>query len=199
MGGGGGPERQRGRGRGIEGDGGGQPDVDHLLRDRAQRAVRSKQGHRRADGSAERDADHELHPHDQLRAARSPHGAGVACHGPDAAAHRPGCASPDAGRVQPEHHRHAGRQQLESGAQHLDDSVGLPEGCGGQQRHRAAARGTAGRVVLSSQPQGALGPALLGDWLHQQPEPGDARSRRASNTRSSATCWSSSSTRTTRT
>ena len=69
--------------------------------------------------------------------------------GADAAADGAGRPAAHARRVQPEHHRHAGQHQLEPGAEHLDDALGLPEGRGGQQRHRAPAGRPAGRVVLA--------------------------------------------------
>ena len=137
-------------------------------------AVRPEQGHRRSHGAGERDADHQLHAHDHLRAGRPAPTALVSrATGPTQPPTVPGVPATDAGRVQPEHHRHAGQQQLEPGAEHLDDAVGLPEGRGRQQRHRAAAGRPAGGVVLAGQPQVAVRPALYGDRLHQQPEPGD--------------------------
>ena len=86
-----------------------------------------------------------VHAHDQLRPAGATHGARLAGDRSDAAARGAGRAAANAGRVQPEHHRRAGRRQLGPGAEHLDDAVGLPEGRGGQQRHRAPAGRPAGR------------------------------------------------------
>ena len=167
---------------------------------RAQRRVRPEQGIGEPMGAGERHADHPVHAHHQLRAADRPRGARVARDRPDRSRRSsPGVPPQPAGVFNQNITRHAGGQQLDAGAQYLDDAVGIPEGRGGEQRHRAPAGRAAGRVVLAGEPQVAVGTGLHRHRLHQQPATSSPKSRRASRTRWSATCSSSSSTRTTRT
>ena len=140
----------------------------------------------------------QVHAHDQLRPALRPRRPRFARHGSDAAAGRPGRAASAGRRFQPEHHRRTGRRQLGPGTQYLDDAVGVPEGRGRQRGHRPAAGRPPGHRVLAGKPQVTVGTDLHRDGLRQRSESrhqgGDARST----TRSSATCWWSSSTPTTR-
>ena len=83
----------------------------------------------------------------QLRTLSRSSRARIASDGPDATADGPGRTRADAGGLQSEHHGYAGRHELEPGAEHLDHSLGIPEGRRGQQRHRPPAGRAAGRVV----------------------------------------------------
>ena len=70
---------------------------------------------------------------DQLRTGSGTDRPGLPRDRADSAAQRAGRAAAAGGRVQPEHYGRAGRQQLGAGAQHLDDAVGIPRECGGEQ------------------------------------------------------------------
>ncbi len=159
-----------GRCRGIEGNGRRHADIDHLLGHRTKRCLRPEQGHRRADGPRQRHADHSIHPHPQPGTGQGPECAGVPRDRTHAAADGAGRAAAGARRVQPEHHRDAGRRQLDAGAQHLDHAVGLPEGGGRQQRHRAEAGRPAGRLVHAGELQVTVGADLHRHGLHRRPE-----------------------------
>ena len=110
----------------------------------------------------------------------------------------PGRAASAGRRFQPEHHRRTGRRQLGPGTQYLDDAVGVPEGRGRQRGHRPAAGRPAGHLVLAGEPQVTVGTDLHGDGLRQRSESRHQGGDAGSTTRSSATCWWSSSTPTTR-
>ena len=163
-------------------------------------AVRPEQGHRRADGAGERHASSRTTRARSTSAPSADRAALVSrATGPTQPPTVPGVPAPMPGVFNQNITGMQANTQLEPGAEHLDHAVGLPEGRGGQQRHRPAAGRPAGGVVLAGQPQVAVGAALHGDRLHQQPEPGDQGRNARRATPSSATCWSSSTTRTTRT
>ena len=109
------------------------------------------------DGGRQRHADHRVHAHDQLRHRRaSPTALVSRATGPTQPPTVPGVPAPMPGVFNQNITAHAGQHQLEPGAEHLDDALGLPEGRGRQQRHRAPAGRPAGRVVLAAQSQVAV-------------------------------------------
>ena len=124
-----------------------------------------------------------VHAHDQLRHRRPTATALVSrATGPTQPPTVPGVPAPMPGVFNQNITGTQVEHQLEPGAERLDDAVGLPEGRGRQQRHRAPAGRPAGRLVLAGEPQVAVGADVHRDRLHQQPEPGhqgrDARRQR---------------------